>query len=576
MHNMNYNFARKFEKDLRLCPGEFDNDRIIKCMRERVRFKSALNLISGLENNVNESVFSDGFTHHYFIHCCSLNDGLMAATAICNMIYKKYTYEIGDYLVKRNGIDSAIEYPSEAVSEMIIPILAGKKQSDCDTNEDLNPSVFLYHETNPDTIFKFDPEGIRVCFIICVAGMIGRYPELKQISSSPYQAAVTFGYSYIGIPADTENEIRYYIRETIENKGFDASGVKRKIRELSELPDITDERSAVSAANHIINNHIRESPFSEKITSKDFHDFLPPTPRQKPQSVNTVKTVNTGLVGLEKELETINSAINALVLDIERKRAGIINQMSGCNMVFTGQPGTAKTTIARKFAEILSSRNIIPQTGSFRECRKSDIIGKYIGHTADLVDSLFLDMHQNGGGVIFFDEIYTLSEDDSTCFDKEAVNCITQNMENFRSTVFCIFAGYEHKMTDFMKSNPGLSSRISTVIRFSPYDNTTLHSIFNSIIAENNFTVNGEYEDSLDDFFTKLRKLRGDSFGNGREARNLFENAKRIMADRVIAENNFSKEGLTSINADEIITAEREILDSAINVSGSGLSVIGF
>lgn len=244
-------------------------------------------------------------------------------------------------------------------------------------------------------------------------------------------------------------------------------------------------------------------------------------------------------------------------------------------MVFAGQPGTAKTTVAREFAKVLAERGIIPSTENFRECRKSDIVGQYVGHTAQKVDSLFQELHSKGGGVIFFDEIYTLSEKNNTSFDTEAINCITQNMENYRSSVFCIFAGYRGKMSDFINSNPGMSSRITTTINFATYDNSALCNIFDSIIRKNKFTVIGEYHDEINSFFDKLREMKGDNFGNGREARNLFDNAKRCAANRVISSKRLTKSMLSIITSEDIRTAAEEITASLIEEKSKS-SPIGF
>jgi len=335
--------------------------------------------------------------------------------------------------------------------------------------------------------------------------------------------------------------------------------VKKSIVGLSEHPSVRNEYQAVAAVKNVMNTHLQLFGQSTVLSPLDFHNYLA-TPKSEGASVGK----RNDLVGLEKELKLVNGAVNLLEFDIKRKEKGLISAISGCNMVFTGQPGTAKTTVAREFAAVLAERGIIPGAQNFAECRKSDIVGQYVGHTAKKVDSLFQDLDSKGGGVIFFDEIYTLSEKNSTCFDIEAINCITQNMENYRSRIFCIFAGYPNKMTDFINSNPGLGSRISTTINFSNYDDDVLCQIFDGILKKSSFTVIGKYREQLADFFHRLRIKRGENFGNGREARNLFDNAKRCAANRLASVKRPTKKMLSIITAEDITTAAEEIIASVM------------
>ena len=205
---------------------------------------------------------------------------------------------------------------------------------------------------------------------------------------------------------------------------------------------------------------------------------------------------------------------------------------------------------------------------------KSDIVGYYVGQTAALVDKLFSEMAANGGGVILFDEIYTLSENDSTSFDREAVTCIVQNMENYRDKIFCIFAGYEEKMMEFLSSNPGLSSRIPFTVKFGGYSDETLIRIFGSIVAAEHYKIAGGCNDIISDFFNKLRAYRGDRFGNGREARNLFTNAKQKHALRISGSKKKTTKMLTEISREDISEAISDIL---LSETGAGsVRRIGF
>lgn len=586
MNVLSSEYARKFKKDGKLCPGDYDfNGRLYPAMKERPRFGQVVNLIDRIDSGVPKNVFSESFTNHYFIHCNCLNDGLVAAVAICNMIYKKYTYDIGDYLVDlttNRGTEPAV---MNASVKILPPILGSNslpptlfEEVEEEEEEADNAGVFLYCDAIHDDIFTYDSAGIRVCFVIYAEDEIKSANEAMMNSlmprpvsvRTPQQAAAQLHYTYINIPADKSDEIAGIIADQFVKNGYGCDDVKKQIRALSKHPLVTDEYQAVAAAKHILNNHIQHFSSVGNMLPYDFDDYIKAAPETRKREIKT------HLVGLERELGIVKGAVNSLAFDIERRNKGLTSEVSGCNMIFSGQPGTAKTTTAREFAKILADRLIIPGIDNFRECRKSDIVGQYVGHTAKKVDDLFGELSSKGGGVIFFDEIYTLSEKNSTCYDTEAINCITQNMENYRSKIFCIFAGYENKMKEFVEANPGLSSRISTTVKFAPYDDDTLCCIFDSIVKTESFKIIGDYKDTVKDYFGRLRTLRGDNFGNGREARNLFENAKRYTANRIMPEKKITKQMLSVMTADDISKAVKEILESVITTENSKMNPIGF
>ncbi len=589
MKLLNFNYARDFLKKNLLCPLDYTVEDLMDSMKNRERFREVMNFISDCMKHIDDDVISDVFTNHYFIHCKTLNDGLIVALTLCNMIYSKYDYEIGDYLINRSLDDEDFAKKANAEGGTFVKIISGVGEEQVQEKSTYlpyldhdNPAVFLYEESTLKEIFEYDPEGVKVCFVIWADEMEKQNNSLlarffcddnsNSVNIPPKQVATELHYTFFDITSESENQKALYIKNFFELKDYDYSSVERKIKQLASHPSVKDEYTAVSAAQAVINNHIAKFHNDKKLRNSDFSDYVHLC---KTKEKSRIKKESCGLVGLEKELETLNGAVSMLRLDIERKNAGLSQNISGCNMVFAGQPGTAKTTLAREFGRLLCEQNIIPDMKNFRECRKSDIVGKYVGHTAAQIDQMFTELSECGGGVLFFDEIYTLSEEQSTCFDTEAVNCITQNMENFRSNVYCIFAGYENKMKRFMDSNPGLSSRIATSIKFSPYDDEMLEEIFKSIVSSENFTVLGEYHDILKTFFSRLREIRGENFGNGREARNLFENAKRIMAVRIMAKAKHKKSDLSKITVDDIKKAADDILNSVVGGNDKKIK-IGF
>lgn len=146
---------------------------------------------------------------------------------------------------------------------------------------------------------------------------------------------------------------------------------------------------------------------------------------------------------------------------------------------------------------------------AFRECVKSDIVGQFVGWTAANVDKMFKDMAEAGGGVLFLDEAYTYTEKDSTCFDKEAINCIVQGMENHRE-VMCIFAGYKEPMQAFVQANPGLRSHIGFVFEFGDYNSDAMYAIAQYQAKTLGFELPDGSAEVLTVYFTELKRLQGD------------------------------------------------------------------
>ena len=223
------------------------------------------------------------------------------------------------------------------------------------------------------------------------------------------------------------------------------------------------------------------------------------------------------------------------------------------HMVFTGSPGTAKTTVARLFARILKDNKIL-STGVMVEVGRGDLVGKYVGWTATNVKEKF---RKAKGGVLFIDEAYSLVDDRSGSFGDEAINTIVQEMENHREDVVVIFAGYTDRMEEFIEKNPGLRSRISWYVPFPDYTAEELTDIAEHYAEKKGLTVSRSAEEKLLSVFKDARRQH--DFGNGRYVRNLMEKAKMNLASRLVAADpeTVTKRMLTTIEAEDIETPPR-------------------
>ncbi len=238
------------------------------------------------------------------------------------------------------------------------------------------------------------------------------------------------------------------------------------------------------------------------------------------------------LIGLEDVKSQIRkiAAYAKMKQDMESK--GLTNQPIALHMQFVGNPGTAKTTVARLVAGILGEIGLLSK-GELIEVGRADLVGRYEGQTAPKVKDAF---ERAKGNVLFIDEAYSLVEEWDGAFGDEAINTIVQEMENNRNDTIVIFAGYPDKMEDFISRNPGLRSRVPFKLVFRDYSEEELVQIAGAAAKEKGFSIDESAEPAL----AKLCREAVDNpeLGNGRYCRNLIEHAILDYAERVYAEDN--------------------------------------
>ena len=246
------------------------------------------------------------------------------------------------------------------------------------------------------------------------------------------------------------------------------------------------------------------------------------------RAVGTAKKELEEMIGLASVKEVIQKAIASFKLKKICMDKGITKGKASLHMVFTGNPGTAKTTVARLFAQIMKENGLLSR-GGILEVGRADLVGKYVGHTAPLVKRAFKEAL---GGVLFIDEAYSLVDDRSGMYGDEAINTIVQEMENHRDDIVVIFAGYPDKMEEFINKNPGLRSRIAFHIPFEDYSSDELCKISALIAKEKGMELSQEAVKKLDTIFEIARQTN--DFGNGRFARNVIEKARMAQANRLV------------------------------------------
>jgi SpoVK/Ycf46/Vps4 family AAA+-type ATPase len=257
-----------------------------------------------------------------------------------------------------------------------------------------------------------------------------------------------------------------------------------------------------------------------------------------------------GLVGLSTVKTAVNDFTNFMRVSQQRRRNGVDAGDISTHFVFTGSPGTGKTTVARLIAKILYGLEML-DSYKLNEVLRSDLVAGFVGQTAiktkEVVDASL-------GGVLFIDEAYSLTSREGTDFGAEAIETLLAEMENNRDNLCVVAAGYQDKMEQFLSSNPGLRSRFSRTIYFPDYSPDELVEIFRRICSQKGFVIGQGVEAKVDAYFTRARAK--ENFGNGREVRQLLEDTIVRQANRIAASlDTLSHDELQTLTMDDVVVS---------------------
>lgn len=351
----------------------------------------------------------------------------------------------------------------------------------------------------------------------------------------------------------TAEEMGSIAEITAESKGY------RIAEDCKEALHILFEKSQIKGRNdsgngrlvrNVIESAILEQSKRILDTDKEEMDLL---------CKEDFKFACEGHFDLEKSLETIIGLDNVkdfvrtqyklLLADEKRRKAGVkVDSTQSLNIIFTGNPGTGKTTFARIVASMLKDMGLLKQ-GHLIETDRVNLVGEYVGHTAKKTGEVFRSAL---GGVLFIDEAYALS--DGSSFGEEAINTLVKLIEDYRGELAVILAGYKKEMSDFLKSNPGLVSRFPIKIDFPDYAEDELFEIALKIIGTKGFTIEETAREVLKEQIHIAHKTASAHSGNGRMVRNIIEKILRNQSARIASQEDISIHGLTEILAEDIET----------------------
>jgi SpoVK/Ycf46/Vps4 family AAA+-type ATPase len=254
------------------------------------------------------------------------------------------------------------------------------------------------------------------------------------------------------------------------------------------------------------------------------------------------------LVGLERVKADVRQLINFLKVQKLREEQGLKSLPASRHLVFYGNPGTGKTTVARLVAQIYRTLGVL-RRGHLVETDRAGMVAGYVGQTAMKVRDVAT---RALGGVLFVDEAYALSSGGANDFGQEAVETLLKMMEDHRDDLVVIVAGYTARMQEFLDSNPGLRSRFNKHVHFDDYGVEQLVHIFQAFCRKADFKLTGEAERELASVFGVLTASRDETFGNARAARNLFEATLSKQANRLVALPRVDREILSTIEAADL------------------------
>ncbi len=364
--------------------------------------------------------------------------------------------------------------------------------------------------------------------------------ELRRAISSTQGALVRDGVP-IGIRVLAQLDKEAGTRYSVELAGAVVAFAAAVI--VADDEGTVAEQIALAALTQHIANHIEEHGISTD-AEKDEAPMEPVA--SEAVSVESLLAEMDSLIGLQGPKREIRELVDFIRVQKLRREVELPTHDSSHHLVFTGNPGTGKTTLARLVAEIYGSLGVVSR-GHLVEVDRSQLVGGYVGQTAPKVKA---NVEQALGGVLFIDEAYSLAGRGDQDYGKEAIDALVKEMEDERGDLVVIAAGYPRPMEELLGSNPGLASRFRTTLHFPDYSTDELMEIFGMFCDRAGYKLSSEGEVLL------RRRLdeaeRGEGFGNGRLVRNWFEDAIERQATRLVAAGLTDVESLQRLEAVDV------------------------
>jgi len=283
-----------------------------------------------------------------------------------------------------------------------------------------------------------------------------------------------------------------------------------------------------------------------------------PIPKNLPSEHAALREIEEelgSLVGMNEMKKMIKEIYAWIYINKKREENGLKSGKQALHMMFKGNPGTGKTTVARLIGKLFQKMNVLSK-GHLIEAERADLVGEYIGHTAQKTRDL---VKKAMGGILFIDEAYSLGRGGEKDFGKEAIDTLVKHMEDKQHDFILILAGYSREMDFFLSLNPGLHSRFPLVIDFPDYSTEQLMEIGYRMLEEKQYTLSHEAEKVMKDHLASVRTEQSPkTFSNGRYVRNIIEKSIRAQAMRLLLQANYDRHELMTIRSNDLIFEKKE------------------
>ncbi len=264
---------------------------------------------------------------------------------------------------------------------------------------------------------------------------------------------------------------------------------------------------------------------------------------ERQRRIAAIMTEMDALIGLDEVKCLVREVQAFLVIQQRRREALLLAEPLVLHQIFKGNPGTGKTTVARLFCRLFHEMGVLPK-GHLLECERADLVGEYIGHTAQKTREV---VRKALGGILFIDEAYSLARGGEKDFGKEAIDTLVKAMEDYKDQLILILAGYRREMDHFLLTNPGLTSRFPIQIDFPDFSVAELMRIASVMLRHRQYKLSPAGRRRLVDILQEQADMGDPHFGNARFVRNLLEKAIRRQAVRLVHKTATSRDDLMLI-----------------------------